>query len=1100
MDLPIALILTSKVRWPLLLLLLFLLQAALFPQCSGSQTDLLALLAFKAAITHDPIRSLKSWNGTASICRWAGVSCSPRHQERVVALVLESMSLGGSISPSIGNLTYLARLHLPGNKLRGVIPSDIGRLRHLKDLNLSFNSLAGAIPPSLGNLSSLQRLDLSSNKLTGEMPPSIGNLSSLAYLDLSNNSLIGPIPPKITKLLNLSYLDLSSNGLAGGIPPLLGRIEALSVLALASNSLTGIIPPSVGALSSLTYLDLSRNSLDGELPPSFTNLSHLVVLDLSANNLQGHLPEDLGRLTSLQFFQISVNKISGTIPLSIYNISSLQTLNAVDNHLSGTLSPDIGNALPNLQQLHLVGNQLEGPIPISLANASGLHVIDLSRNKFSGGIPANLGSLQDLSWLSLGRNMLKAREANDWAFISSLTNCSQLGFLGLTDNDLSGTLPISIANLSTQLYSLTMGQNRIHGTVPPGIENLVNLNLLELQQNVLSGSIPDSVGRLRKLDALVLFSNNFSGAIPTSIGNLTQLSELYLDGNDLQGGIPGSLGNCQSLNTIDLSGNQLSGSIPGEVLSLSSLSYYLGLSSNFLYGLLPASVGKLINLQTLNISNNRLSGEIPTTIGDCLELEYLYLGGNFFQGFIPSSLGNLKGIIVLDLSLNNLSGPFPDFLADLHYLQHLNISFNDLDGEVPKEGVFNNASAISILGNDKLCGGISDLHLPACPSQTSKKKKSLVLKIIVPIICGILSLILLSSLLITSYLKRNSKKSSYSTPSMDLLKKVSYTELRKATNDFSCSNLIGKGTFGSVYRGILGDDETVAIKVLNLQLQGAFKTFKAECEALRNIRHRNLVKIITTCASVDSRGNDFRALVFQFMPNGSLEKWLHARSDEKFHLKKLSLIERLNIAIDVAAALNYLHNHCEVPIIHCDLKPSNILLDDSMTAHMGDFGLARFLPESTDKSSRDPSSTMTFAVKGSIGYIAPEQGMGGQVSVQSDVYSYGILMLEIFTGKRPTDDMFKDGLTLQKFVEDEFSKGYQVTMIVDPSLFSQESEEMLHVNQGGRQACERIERCLIAVLAIGLSCAKESPGERMEIKDAMTHLQAIKTLLPMPNI
>lgn len=179
----------------------------------------------------------------------------------------------------------------------------------------------------------------------------------------------------------------------------------------------------------------------------------------------------------------------------------------------------------------------------------------------------------------------------------------------------------------------------------------------------------------------------------------------------------------------------------------------------------------------------------------------------------------------------------------------------------------------------------------------------------------------------------------------------------------------------------------------------------AECEALRNIRHRNLVKILTTCVSVDSTGAEFRALVFEFMPNGSLEKWLHPRSDEKFS-KKLNLIQRLNIAIDVAAALDYLHNHCEIPIIHCDLKPSNILLDDSMTARVGDFGLSKFLPKSINESSRDPSSTL--AIKVSIGYIAPEHGMGGKVSVQSDVYSYGILMLELFIGKRPTDDMFKD--------------------------------------------------------------------------------------------
>nr|XP_009387807.1 PREDICTED: receptor kinase-like protein Xa21 [Musa acuminata subsp. malaccensis] len=322
--------------------------------------------------------------------------------------------------------------------------------------------------------------------------------------------------------------------------------------------------------------------------------------------------------------------------------------------------------------------------------------------------------------------------------------------------------------------------------------------------------------------------------------------------------------------------------------------------------------------------------------------------------------------------------------------------------------------------------------------------------------------------------------------------RLSYLELMKATDDFSSENLIGVGSYGSVYRGVLGDGKTlVAIKVLNLVQRGAFKAFVAECEALRSIRHRNLVKILTTCSSVDLRGNEFRAIVFDFMPNGSLESWLHPDTDRNLYSKRLGLLRRLDIAIDVAAAVSYLHDHCETPIIHCDLKPSNVLLDGNMTARVGDFGLARFLSNGTDRYL-----SSSVAMKGSIGYMAPEYGMGRQVSTHADVYSYGVLLLELFTGRRPTDDMFKDGLTLQKHVEGAFTKGARVTGIADPSLFSDEEEgEDTSVLRTGSQASERITRCLESVLMVGLCCAKESPRERITIKDAVTRIETIKSLL-----
>ncbi|XP_028079447.1 probable LRR receptor-like serine/threonine-protein kinase At3g47570 [Camellia sinensis] len=201
---------------------------------------------------------------------------------------------------------------------------------------------------------------------------------------------------------------------------------------------------------------------------------------------------------------------------------------------------------------------------------------------------------------------------------------------------------------------------------------------------------------------------------------------------------------------------------------------------------------------------------------------------------------------------------------------------------------------------------------------------------------------------------------------------ISYAELLQATEGFSLRNMIGEGSYGSVYKWILNCETTkaIAVKVLNLQVRGCNKSFLAKCEALRNICHRNLVKIVTACSSIDFQGNEFKALVFEFISNGSLESWLHSSSLNQEDSRNLNLVQRLNIAVDVASALDYLHNHCETLIIHCDLKPSNVLLDDDLSGRVSDFGLARICLTKTSASTHTHNSTSS-RIRGTIGYIAP---------------------------------------------------------------------------------------------------------------------------------
>jgi hypothetical protein len=521
------------------------------------------------------------------------------------------------------------------------------------------------------------------------------------------------------------------------------------------------------------------------------------------------------------------------------------------------------------------------------------------------------------------------------------------------------------------MQNLHLAHNKFHGAIPSDIWKLSNLTILTVRGNFLTDSIPPSIGELYNLGILDLSENNISGEIPPTIGNLTNLSILYLFKNNLQGSIPTSLGKLQNIASLVLSFNQLTGSIPVEVISLSSLTSYLGLSYNFLTGQIPSEVGKLTNLVLLDLSVNQLSGDIPATLGKCVELVQLQLNDNLLQGTIPQSLSGLQAIQELNIARNNLSGPVPKFFADWPSLDYLNLSYNSFEGSVPVTGVFSNASAFSVAGN-KVCGGIPSLQLPQCPVKESVVEKRRPRRaVLIGIVVGSISLFLLLSCGLLLFIMRQRKR----VPNLPLAEdqhwQVSFEEIQKATNQFSPSNLIGMGSFGSVYRGILSPGaRQVAIKVIDLQQHGAEHSFLAECRALRSIRHRNLVKVITACSSVDHQGNDFKALVYEFMPNGDLDKWLHCRHETQDVAPRiLTMSQRVNIALDVAGALDYLHHHGQVPIVHCDLKPSNVLLDNDMVAHVADFGLARFVHKMVNNSTEESSTSI--GIKGTIGYIPP---------------------------------------------------------------------------------------------------------------------------------
>uniref|UniRef100_A0A0D9ZHQ2 Receptor kinase-like protein Xa21 n=1 Tax=Oryza glumipatula TaxID=40148 RepID=A0A0D9ZHQ2_9ORYZ len=889
-------------------------------------------------------------------------------------------------------------------------------------------------------------INLSSMELTGVLPDCIGNLTSLQSLLLARNNLEGTIPESLARSSSLIELNLSRNNLSGEIPPsFFNGSSKLVTVDLQTNSFVGKIPLPRN-MGTLRFLDLTGNLLSGRIPPSLANISSLSSILLGQNNLSGPIPESLGQIANLNKLDLTVNTLSGYVPATLYNKSSLEFFGIGNNNLIGKLPLGIGHTLPNLKSLIMSANRFDGSIPASLANASNLEILDISSNHLSGSVPA-LGSLRNLNKLLLGSNRLGA---DIWSLITSLTNCTRLLELSMDGNNLNGSLPKSIGNLSTHLQKLKFGGNQITGIIPDEIGKLINLSLLEINTNKQSGQIPMTIGNLKKLFILNLSMNELSGQIPSTIGNLSQLGQLYLDNNNLSGKIPANIGQCIRLAMLNLSVNNLDGSIPIELVNISSLSLGLDLSNNKLSGLIPQQVGTLHNLGHLNFSNNQLSGQIPSSLIQCAVL------------------------LSLNLENNNLSGSIPESLSQLPAIQQIDLSENNLSGVVPTGGIFGKPNSVNLKGNKGLCALTSIFALPICPTSPAKRKKNNTRWLLIVILIPTVTVALFSIRCIMFTLRKEST-TQQSSNYKETMKRVSYGDILKATNWFSPVNKISSSHTGSVYIGRFEfDTDLVAIKVFHLDEQGAHNSFFRECEVLKCTRHRNLVKAITLCSTVDFDNNEFKALIYEFMANGSLEMFVHPKLYQGSPKRVLTLGQRISIAADIASALDYLHNQLVPPLIHCDLKPSNILLDYDMTSRIGDFGSAKFLSSNFTK----PEGFVGFG--GTIGYIPPEYGMGCKISTAGDVYSFGVLLLEMFTAKRPTDTQFGSDLSLHKYVDSAFPN--TIGEVLDPHM--PRDEKVVHDLW--------MQSFILPMIEIGLLCSKESPKDRPGMREVCAKIASIK--------
>ncbi|KAK9081952.1 hypothetical protein Syun_030934 [Stephania yunnanensis] len=451
-----------------------------------NHTDQLALLAFKSQISHDPLQVLNSWNTSLHFCQWQGVTCGRRHQ-RVVKLVLKSGGLAGSLSPYIGNLSFLHTIDLGNNSFRGEIPSsEVGRLFRLRVFVLDNNSFTGELPSNFSR--NLEILSLRGNKLSGTFPKQLCALQKLKRLRLRSNNLTGSLPYDLGNLSSLQFIDLSINFLEGGIPD------------------------SIRQLKSLYILSLEENMLSSKLPPSIYNLSSLWSLGLTMNRIVDRLPSDIGRtfLPNLRGLFIGDNHFFGPLPSSLFNISTLE-------------------------MLELSGNGFTGKVPDNMGNMQKLQLLGLSRNNQLG----SSGHADDLKFLSsINSTVLKVIHASDCQLSGtlhkSLANISftQLEQLILSENQISGIIPSEIFLKLPNLTFLHLRDNFLTGNIPQDIGKLNNLRVLTLGNNNLSGRIPSSINNLAWLLHLELNHNNFEGVVPNT-SNLQSLLELDLSGNKL---------------------------------------------------------------------------------------------------------------------------------------------------------------------------------------------------------------------------------------------------------------------------------------------------------------------------------------------------------------------------------------------------------------------------------------------------------------------------------------------------------------------------------------------------------------------------------------
>ncbi|XP_027352730.1 probable LRR receptor-like serine/threonine-protein kinase IRK [Abrus precatorius] len=871
--------------------------------------------------------------------------------------------------------------------------------------------------PSTNRVSALV---LDGFSLSGHVDRGLLRLQFLQILSLSGNNFTGPINPDLTRLGSLQVVDLSDNNLSGSIPEgFFQQCGSLRTVSFANNNLTGKIPESLSSCSNLATVNFSSNKLYGELPSGVWFLRGLQSLDLSNNLLEGEIPEGIQNLYDMRELSLQKNRFSGKLPGDIGGCILLKSLDMSGNFLSGEL-PQSMQRLTSCTSLSLQGNSFTGGIPDWIGELKNLEVLDLSGNKFSGWIPKSIGNLDSLHRLNLS-----------W-------------------NQLTGNLPDSMVN-STKLLALDISHNQLAGHIPSWIFRM--------------GSTPASYHGLEVLD---LSSNAFSGELPSGIGGLSSLQVLNISANKISGYIPVGLGELKSLYIIDLSDNKLNGSIPSEIEGA-------------------------ISLSELRLQKNLLGGRIPAQIDKCSSLTFLILSHNKLTGSIPPAIANLTNLQYVDLSWNEFSGSLPKELTNLSHLFTFNVSYNHLEGELPVGGFFNTISSSSVAGNALLCGSVVNHSCPSVhpkpivlnPNSSSSNssissqnhRHKIILSISALIAIGAAAFIAIGVVAVTvlnirvrSSMARSAAPFALSggedyscSPAND----PNYGKLVMFAGDADFAdgahNLlnkeseIGRGGFGVVYRTFLRDGHAVAIKKLTVSsLIKSQEDFEIEVKKLGKIRHQNLVTLEGYYWT-----SSLQLLIYEYLSRGSLHKLLH--DDDSKNV--FSWRQRFKIILGMAKGLAHLH---QMNIIHYNLKSTNVLIDCSGEPKIGDYGLVKLLPMLDH-------CVLSSKIQSALGYMAPEFACRTvKITEKCDIYGFGILVLEVVTGKRPVEYMEDDVVVLCDMVRGALEEG-KVEQCVDGRLL-------------GNFAAEEA----IPVIKLGLICASQVPSNRPDMAEVVNILELIQ--------
>ncbi|GJX37545.1 leucine-rich repeat receptor-like protein kinase TDR [Tanacetum coccineum] len=897
-------------------------------------------------------------------------------------------------------------------------------------------------------------LDISNRNLSGVIPVEIKYLTSLRYLNMSLNLFTGSLPSVLFDLRILQSLDINHNQFSSKFPPGISKLKYLTFFDAYSNSFTGTLPTEFVRLRYLEHLNLGGSYFEGEIPKIYGGFQNLKFLYLAGNDLHGLIPSELGRVTSLQHLEIGYNAFLGSVPTQFASLSNLTFLDISNANLSGEFPMSV-TSLTMLKTLLIFKNSFRGEIPADIASLQQVEILDLSDNKFSGSIPKEISSLKNLKKMSL------------------------------MNNNLSGTIPEGIGELPVLEY-LFLWNNSLTGSLPQKLGLNSKLQRLDVSSNSFSGQIPPNLCLGNNLIKLIMFSNRFSGELPSSLANCTSLYRFRIQNNMLNGSIPVGFGSLPNISFMEMSNNGFTGPFPVDLANGPNLEY-LNVSENSFNDVLPENIWTSRSLQIFSASNSKLRGEIPKfkgckkiykieldgnelngsipwDIDQCVKLISLNLRHNSLLGIIPWEISSIPTISEVDLSHNFLTGTIPSSFGSSRTLEGFNVSYNQLTGPVPSSGIaFSTLHPSSFTGNEGLCGRV--IHKP-CRAESEievkprqQKKTGGTIMWIVAAALGV-GVFIVVAVIRCCRAKYDVAEETETGPwKLTAFQRLNFTADDVAESLSMTGKIIGTGGTGTVYKTEMPSGEIIAVKKLRGKHKETIRRRKgvlAEVEVLGNVRHRNIVRLLGCCSN-----SECTMLLYEYMPNGSLDDLLHGKN--KCDNLVGDWVTRYKIALGVAQGICYLHHDCDPVVVHRDLKPSNILLDGEMEARVADFGVAKLI-------HCDESMSV---IAGSYGYIAPEYAYTLQVDEKSDIYSYGVLLMELISGKRSVDSEFGEGNSIVDWVRSRMKRKEGTNNVLDE-------------NAGG--SCSSVREEMMCALKIAMLCTSRNPADRPSMRDVVSML------------